>query len=57
MLFDKKSFSFATEKLFHVNINPKELYSPTTTVDVRQQQSGDDLIFKTVIHYLNQKLK
>lgn len=53
----KIGFNFATEKLFHVSGKPRELYDPTITVDVRQQQVAEDLILKTALHYLNQKLK
>jgi carboxyl-terminal processing protease len=39
----KIRFSFPTERLYHVNGQPRELYEPTIKIDVSQQSAGKDL--------------
>jgi C-terminal processing protease CtpA/Prc len=53
----KIGFNIATEKLYHINGQPREFYNPAITVDVRNQKPGNDVILHTAIDYLNQKTK
>lgn len=53
----KIGFNFTTERLFHINGSPRELYNPSIVVDVKKQQPGEDLILKTALQYLKQKIK
>jgi C-terminal processing protease CtpA/Prc len=52
-------FNFATERLYHVNGLPRELYRPAIEVDVTGQKYGEggDLILNRALGFLNQQLK
>ena len=49
----KIGFNIATERLYHVNGKPRELFNPAIPVDVSSQAPGNDLILKAAINYLN----
>jgi carboxyl-terminal processing protease len=49
----KIGFNIATERLYHVNGSPRELFNPAIPVDVSSQAPGNDVILKTAINYLN----
>jgi carboxyl-terminal processing protease len=46
-------FSFPSEKIFHVNGTPREVFQPTLPVDVRLQRKNEDLILKAAVDYIN----
>jgi C-terminal processing protease CtpA/Prc len=46
-------FSFPSEKLFHVNGTPREVFQPTLPVDIRLQRKNEDLILKAAVQYIN----
>jgi C-terminal processing protease CtpA/Prc len=46
-------YSFPSEKIFHVNGTPREVFQPTLPVDVRLQRKDEDLILKTAVNYIN----
>jgi carboxyl-terminal processing protease len=49
----KIGFNIATERLYHVNGQPRELFEPTIKVDVAHQKPGNDVILRTAINYLD----
>lgn len=49
--------NITTERLYHINGLPRELFNPSITVDVRDQTPGNDVILQTAVGYLNRKLK
>ncbi|MBS1527603.1 MAG: peptidase [Bacteroidetes bacterium] len=53
----KIGFSIATERLYHVNGQPREFYNPAIAVDVRAQNAGNDVILQTAINYLHKTIK
>jgi len=53
----KIGFNISTERLYHINGTPRELYKPTITVPVANQKTGEDLILKTAINFLKQRIK
>lgn len=52
-------FNIATERLYHVNGTPRELFRPAITVDVTKQTAAadGDVILNTAIRYLKQQIK
>jgi C-terminal processing protease CtpA/Prc len=54
----KIGFNIATERLYHINGLPRELYKPTIEVNVSGQKPGEDgdIILKTAIEYLKHQL-
>ncbi|MFA6277884.1 MAG: S41 family peptidase [Pedobacter sp.] len=53
----KIGFNISTERLYHINGTPRELYKPTITVAMSNQSPEEDLILKTAINFLKQKSK
>jgi carboxyl-terminal processing protease len=53
----KIGFNISTERLYHINGNPRESYKPTIPVAMVKQQPGEDLILKTAIDFLKPKSK
>jgi C-terminal processing protease CtpA/Prc len=53
----KIGFNIATERLYHVEGSPRELYNPTLLVDVDGQKPGNDVIMNTALDYLKKTLK
>jgi C-terminal processing protease CtpA/Prc len=51
--------NIATERLYHVNGTPRELFKPAIEVDVTKQTASKDgdVILKTALSYLKQPLK
>jgi hypothetical protein len=54
----KIGFNIATERLYHVNGLPRELYKPAIEVDVTAQRPGQDgdIILRTGLEYLKREL-
>jgi len=53
----KIGFNISTERLYHVNGLPRELYKPTVEVDVSGQKPGNDPIMNVAMDYLIRQLK
>jgi C-terminal processing protease CtpA/Prc len=53
----KIRFNFPTERLYHINGQPRELYKPTIEVDVTKQSTGNDVILARALAYLRDKVK
>ncbi|HVU98628.1 MAG TPA: S41 family peptidase [Puia sp.] len=55
----KIGFNIATERLYHVDGTPRELFEPAITVDVRGQSAAKDgdVILNTALGYLRRQLK
>jgi len=53
----KIGFNIATERLYHVNGSPRELYNPAVLVDVNNQKPGNDVIMNAALDYLKKILK
>ena len=53
----KIGFNFTTERLYHINGTPRELYNPSITVDVTAQKPDYDIILNTAEQYLNRKIR
>ena len=53
----KIRFSFPTERLYHVNGLPRELYEPTIAADISRQKPGTDIILKRALTYLEKQGK
>lgn len=49
--------NIATERLYHVNGQPRENYRPAIVVDVRDQAPGKDLILQAALKHLKTILK
>ena len=52
----KIGVNIATERLYNINGQPRELYNPTIVVNVTSQKPGNDVIMRTAIDYLKKKL-
>ena len=52
------SFNIPTERLYHVNGSPRELFKPTIEIDMtKQRPAGDgDVIFNRAMSFLNKKI-
>jgi len=53
----KIGFNIPTERLYHINGTPRELYKPAVEVDVTRQTQTTDVILNTAISFLNNKVK
>lgn len=49
--------NITTERLFHINGEPRELFMPPVLVDVKNQASGRDVILQSALEYLTKKNK
>ena len=49
--------NITTERLYHINGQPRESFDPTVLVDVRKQSNGNDLILRSALQYLWNKTK
>jgi len=52
----KIGFNIATERLYHINGQPRELYQPTIVVDLATQKPGNDVIIQKALEYLKKRL-
>ena len=48
-------FSFPVEKLYHINGNPRELFTPEIVIDLTNQKINEDRVLETALGYLNKK--
>ncbi len=52
-------FNIPTERLYHINGTPRELFKPAIEVDVSKQKpcANGDVILNTALNYLSKKIK
>jgi carboxyl-terminal processing protease len=48
--------NITTERLYHINGLPRELFKPSVLVDVKKQSTGNDVILQSALLYLRKKI-
>jgi len=53
----KIGFGFPVEKLYHINGQPRELFTPDIVVNVTNQNNNEDKVLETALRFLNKNYK
>jgi C-terminal processing protease CtpA/Prc len=51
----KIGVNITTERLYHVNGMPRELFNPVVMVDLKNQSAGNDLVLQSALQFLRKK--
>jgi len=51
----KIGVNITTERLYHVNGMPRELFNPAVIVDLKNQSAGNDLVLQSALQFLRKK--